>query len=42
VHGVTAIRTCIVTYRTEAHHLQKVLDKALGFGAALHESRAVA
>ncbi len=36
VHGRTALRSCIVTYRTEAVHLQVLMDKALEIGARLH------
>ncbi|MFI5052459.1 MAG: pyridoxal phosphate-dependent decarboxylase family protein [Acidimicrobiales bacterium] len=42
VHGRTAIRSCIVTYRTEAAHLQRLLDIAREIGARLHESGEVA
>jgi aromatic-L-amino-acid/L-tryptophan decarboxylase len=38
VHGRTAIRSCIVTYRTEAHHLETLLARTLDFGARIHAS----
>jgi aromatic-L-amino-acid decarboxylase len=42
VHGRTTLRTCIVTYRTEARHLERLLDLAHEIGERLHESGAVA
>ena len=42
VHGRTAIRSCIVNYRTEAKHLQLLVDLACEIGAAVHASGAVA
>jgi aromatic-L-amino-acid/L-tryptophan decarboxylase len=38
VHGRTALRSCIVTYRSEAVHLQRLVDTALEIGLRLHES----
>jgi aromatic-L-amino-acid/L-tryptophan decarboxylase len=38
VHGRTALRSCIVTYRTEATHLKVLMDKALQIGERLHAS----
>ena len=42
VHGRTAIRSCIVMYRTEAAHLQLLLDLTLEIGAGIHGSGAAA
>jgi aromatic-L-amino-acid decarboxylase len=42
VHGRTAIRSCIVGFRTEASHLQLLLDLTLEIGARIHGSGAVA
>ena len=36
VHGRTAIRSCIVSYRTEAEHLQRLLDLTREIGARVH------
>jgi hypothetical protein len=41
VHGRAAIRSCIVTYRTEATHLQRLLDLTRELGARVHASGAV-
>ena len=38
VHGRAAIRSCIVGYRTEAEHLQRLLDLTREFGARVHRS----
>jgi glutamate/tyrosine decarboxylase-like PLP-dependent enzyme len=38
VHGRTAIRTCIVSYRTEAGHLEQLLASTLEIGARAHGS----
>ncbi len=38
VHGRTAIRSCIVGYRTEAEHLQRLLDLTREIGARVHEA----
>ncbi len=42
VHGRIALRTCIVSYRTEARHLQQLLDLTRGVGERVHASGAVA
>ena len=42
IHGRAAIRSCIVSYRTEAKHLQLLLDLTCEIGAAVHASGAVA
>ena len=42
VHGRIAIRTCIVSYRTEARHLQQLVDLAREVGARVHASGVVA
>ena len=42
VHGRTAIRSCIVGFRTEASHLQLLLDLTREIGARIHSSRTVA
>jgi aromatic-L-amino-acid/L-tryptophan decarboxylase len=42
VHGRAAIRSCIVSYRTEATHLQQLLDLTLEIGARIHASGVVA
>jgi aromatic-L-amino-acid decarboxylase len=42
VEGRTAIRTCIVTYRTEAVHLERLLDLAREIGERLHRDGVVA
>jgi glutamate/tyrosine decarboxylase-like PLP-dependent enzyme len=42
VHGQTAIRSCIVNYRTEAKHLEQLLQLTLRIGKQVHESRALA
>jgi glutamate/tyrosine decarboxylase-like PLP-dependent enzyme len=36
VHGRAAVRCCIVSYRTEARHLEQVLELTLETGARLH------
>ena len=36
VHGRSAIRTCIVGYRTEVEHLERLLDLTRELGARLH------
>ena len=36
VHGRAAIRACLVSYRTEAAHLQLLLDLTLEIGARVH------
>ena len=41
VHGRTAIRSCIVSYRTEAEHLQRLLDLTREIGARIHDSGVV-
>ena len=41
VHGRAAIRSCIVTYRTEATHLQRLLDLTRELGGRVHASGAV-
>lgn len=38
VHGRSAIRTCIVSYRTEAKHLQQLLDLTREIGERVHAS----
>jgi aromatic-L-amino-acid decarboxylase len=38
VHGRTAIRSCIVSFRTEAEHLQRLLDLTREIGARVHEA----
>ena len=38
VHGRTAIRSCIVNYRTEASHLEQLLELTLEIGAHVHSS----
>jgi len=38
VHGRTAIRSCIVSFRTEAEHLQRLLELTREIGARVHES----
>jgi len=38
VHGRTAIRSCIVGYRTEAEHLQRLLDLTREIGARVHDT----
>jgi aromatic-L-amino-acid/L-tryptophan decarboxylase len=38
VHGRTAIRSCIVNYRTEARHVRELLDLTRTFGARIHAS----
>ena len=38
VHGRTAIRSCIVGYRTEAEHLQRLLDLTTEIGARVHDA----
>ena len=40
VHGRTAIRSCIVGYRTEGEHLQRLLDLTQEIGAHLHTTGA--
>jgi aromatic-L-amino-acid decarboxylase len=42
VHGRTAIRSCIVSYRTEVRHLQQLLDLTREIGARVHASGVVA
>lgn len=42
VHGRAAIRACLVSYRTEAAHLQVLLDLTLEIGARVHAEGAVA
>ena len=42
VHGRAAIRSCIVSYRTEATHLQQLLDLTLEIGERIHTSGVVA
>ena len=42
VHGRTAIRSCIVSYRTEARHLQQLLDLTHEIGERIHGSGVVA
>ena len=42
VHGRAAIRSCIVTYRAEAVHLERLLELALATGARLHAAAVVA
>lgn len=42
VHGRAVIRTCIVSYRTEARHLQHLLDLTREIGTRVHESGVVA
>lgn len=42
VHGRTAIRSCIVSFRTEARHLQFLMDKVRETGSRLHSSGVVA
>ncbi len=41
VHGRTAIRSCIVGYRTEAEHLQRLLDLTREIGARVHAAGVV-
>ena len=42
VHGRAAIRSCIVNYRTEAVHLERLLELTLEIGRGLHASGALA
>ena len=42
VHGRVALRTCIVSYRTEARHLEQLLEVTREVGERLHASGAVA
>lgn len=42
VRGRTAIRSCIVGYRTEAAHLRRLVDLTCELGARVHESGVVA
>jgi len=42
VNGRVAIRACLVSYRTEARHLQLLLDLTCEIGARVHASRLVA
>ena len=42
VHGRAAIRSCIVNYRTEAVHLERLLELTLEIGRRLHASGALA
>ena len=41
VHGRATIRSCIVGYRTEAEHLQRLLDLTREVGARVHASGVV-
>ncbi len=41
VHGRAAIRSCIVSYRTEATHLQQLLDLTREIGERVHASGVV-
>ena len=41
VHGRTAIRSCIVSYRTEARHLRQLLDLTREIGERVHASGVV-
>ena len=42
VHGRATIRSCIVSYRTEATHLQQLLDLTREIGERIHASGVVA
>ena len=42
VHGRAAIRTCIVSYRTEARHLQQLVDLTREIGERVNASGVVA
>ena len=42
VHGRTSIRSCIVSYRTEARHLQRLVDLTREIGKRVHASGVVA
>jgi len=42
VHGRTTLRTCIVTYRTEAVHLERLIELAAEIGDRLHREGVVA
>ena len=42
VHGRIAIRTCIVSYRTEARHLRQLVDLTREIGKRVHASGVVA
>ncbi|MEO5634501.1 pyridoxal-dependent decarboxylase [Gaiella sp.] len=41
IRGRTTIRTCIVSYRTEARHLQQLIDLTLEIGERVHASGVV-
>lgn len=41
VHGRSAIRSCIVSYRTEARHLQQLVDLTLEIGERIHKGGVV-
>lgn len=42
VHGRAAIRVCIVSYRTEAHHLEQLLSLTIEFGERAHAASLLA
>ena len=42
VHGRAAISTCIVNYRTEGVHLERLIELTLEMGRRLHGSGALA